>query len=109
MESTSSTVPVLLWSTRQVSLPEAPLVLDEKFFQITELHKYQEIVNHYTSLLHKEEVMDTIILNKYIHRRCTCCTRYTCSACLTIIFYHKDDFLLPYCDRCECFLQIKLE
>lgn len=99
----------LKWKTRQVSEDNVPLVLDENFFQVVDLHKYQEIVSHYKYLLEKENVMDTIILNKYVHRRCVCCSRYTCLKCLTIIFHHRDDFLLPYCHRCESFLQTSFE
>lgn len=114
MASTPTFVPVpvpvdvpVLWKTRQVSSSDSvPLVIDEEFFKIEGLHKYNELVHHYSYLLERENTMDTIILNKYIHRRCTCCTRYTCGVCLTIIFYHKDDILLPYCHRCESFMQL---
>lgn len=108
MASTPTFVPVrLLWKTRQVSLESTPLILDEEFFKIEGLHKYNETVNQYLYLLRKEEAMDTIILNKYIHSKCTCCIRYRCSDCLTIVFHHYDDVLLPYCHRCESFMQIE--
>lgn len=96
----------LLWNTRQVSAPEVPLVIDEKFFQIDDFNKYKEIVNKYSYLLQKENAFDTFILNKYIHRRCSCCTKYTCGVCLTIVFHNRDDFLLPYCYNCESFLEM---
>lgn len=99
-ESSSSS----LWPTRQVSADDVPLVLDEEYFRIKELHLVQDCYNKFLPLIQKEEALDLIRLNKYIHRICTCCTTYMCGTCKVLILYRKDDVLMPYCHRCEMFL-----
>lgn len=95
-----------IWTTRQVSNPneKVPLILDEEFFRLPDLHKFKDLINKYVPLIQKSEFIDTLELNRYIHRRCPCCTRYICKTCNAFILHHRDDFLMPYCHICEMFL-----
>lgn len=108
-ESTSRFVDIpssAIWTTRQVSNPneKVPLILDEEFFRLPELHKFLDLVHKYEPLIHREEFIDTLRVSRYIHRRCPCCTHYLCQVCNTRIIYHRDDLLMPYCHTCEMFL-----